>query len=281
METSSFFQSSFISRFDADFDDRVYDINVLSIPIITISSGSMSNYSIGKQKGRIFQIFNINHEFEKGFEITILNDKNNTLWMSDTPQERMMMYANAKHAKGKTLVGGLGLGIYLQYAQKGKAGNAVQFIIVEKSKEVIDLIEPVLKRSLNVPYQIINDSIENYLENTKDKFDEIFIDTWDTLEPRKLPMINGIKKKAFLHLSWGGIIHLWGYKWIIDMYKNACIELVRMDKDKMEWVIESLERIDEKSAKLLAEIESKYHGYIEKNMEEIEKEIIEIGKRIS
>jgi hypothetical protein len=279
MEVSSFFQSSFISRFDPEFEDRIYDINVLSMPIETPRENISSDYSIVKKKEHVFEVFDTKYQYEEAFEAIILNDRYNTLWMSDTPQERMMMHANAKKAKGKTLVGGLGLGIYPQYAQKSRVGNAERFVIVEKSKEVIELIKPVLKKSMKVPYQIINDSIECYLDNTKEKFDEIFIDTWATLEPKMLPMINGLKNLALLHLSWGGTIHLWGYKWIIDMYKSACVELVRMDNRKKEWIIESLRRIDEKSAELLFEIESKYHGYIEKNMEKIEKEIIEIGER--
>ena len=57
-------------------------------------------------------------------------------WMSDSGEERCMMFAAAKQAKGHVLVGGLGLGLYPQFVLA--LNNAIQSItIVERDPQII------------------------------------------------------------------------------------------------------------------------------------------------
>lgn len=281
MDTITFFKSSFTARFDAEFDDRQYDQSVLTIPIQLPVQTAGSKFRIEKKRGTTFEIFNMRYVTPDDVEVSLLYDLDDCLWMSDTPQERMMMYANAKQAKGKTLIGGLGLGIYPQYAQFGAAGNASSFVIVERDQDVIQLIKPILERTLKVPFVIVNETIEGFLDSTKEKFDEIFIDTWETLEPKTLPLVNHVKEKALLRLSWGGMIHLWGYKWISEMYNDACMRYLHVQKDERVKVLNTLGNIDERSARLLDDIERIYHGYAKIDEEKIRKEIQKMAHKVN
>ena len=160
--------------------------------------------------------------------VTLLIDADENVWMSDPPQERMMMHANAMHTCGSVLVGGLGLGIYPQYAAN-RADGATRFTIVERSPEVVALIEPVLCAALSVEYRIVQQPIDEFLESTDEQFDTIFLDTWETLDPKRLPPINRLRDRALSRLRPGGTVLLWGYRWMVEMFTDACRRFLALD----------------------------------------------------
>ena len=113
-------------------------------------------------------------------------------WMADTLMERSMMLLAAREAKGKVLVGGLGLGIYPQITLHLKR-PVTSITIVEAHPDVIRLVEPGVQKfaqSHGVPVRIINDSIENFMQNTDERFDTIYLDTWGDLHYKFLAYIN-------------------------------------------------------------------------------------------
>jgi len=92
------------------------------------------------------------------------------LLMSDSPQEMFLQYEAYKAARGRVLIGGLGLGMFT--AMAAKKSEVTEIIVIEIEEDIIDLIEfehPKVK--------IICDDIWRFLRTTADtKFDFIYID---------------------------------------------------------------------------------------------------------
>ena len=86
--------------------------------------------------------------------------------MSDSPQECFLQYEAYRNAKGKVLVGGLGLGVYASMIALKK--EVTEVVVVEISKDVIKLCRPSHPK-----IRVINDDIWKYLKNPKEKFDYI------------------------------------------------------------------------------------------------------------
>jgi hypothetical protein len=91
------------------------------------------------------------------------------LRMSDTPQEMFQQYEAYKNAKGKVLIGGLGLGMSPTLFANKKDVDSVTVIEIEK--DVIKLCKPKNKK-----IKVIHDDIWHFLETTTEKFDFIYID---------------------------------------------------------------------------------------------------------
>lgn len=140
-------------------------------------------------------------------------------WMSDTLIERSMMLLAAREAKGNVLVGGLGLGIYPQITLLIKRPVS-SITIVEAHEEVISLVKPcVLKfaESYGVPVRIVHDTIENFMQQTPERFDTIYLDTWGDLHYKFMGYINYLISLATKIATPKGKIQCWGYNF---MYKQ-------------------------------------------------------------
>jgi hypothetical protein len=217
--------------FDPQFDDRVFFPDILSERLETSSSGgSHARFRVEHRTEAVFSVYGRTFVAEEPVRVRILFDAENRIWMSDHPQERMMMAANARVSRGRVLVGGLGLGIFPQFAQLGRWGRATQFTIVERSSEVIALTKPSLDRGLAVPFDIVQDDVEHYLRANSSRFDTVFLDTWDSLEPKRLPSINGLRELALDCLEDGGQVLAWGYRWMIEMFASAFAGYAGLDE---------------------------------------------------
>ncbi len=144
------------------------------------------------------------------------------IWMSDSPQERFMMWEAAKCCSGKVLCGGLGLGVFPQLALSQKQVESID--IVEYDPNIIKIIKSTWERnpwphSKNV--RIINDSIENYLKTTKEKYDSVYIDTWDAIYHEYLPHLNFLRKLSEGVLKPNGKIYLWAYDLMLRMFLST------------------------------------------------------------
>ena len=262
LDSFAFFNSAGKTRFDPTFDDRIFYPEIYSRPLFQVRESLHSDsFRLEEQSFSSFEVYGRRYNSGIPLRARVLLDNTGRIWMSDHPQERMMMFANARKARGSTLVGGLGLGIFPQYAQYGSGGEAGEFTIVERSSEVIDAVEPVLRAGLKVPFTIVHAGIEDYLSTTNRRFDTIFLDTWATLEPKHLPMVNSLKTLALTHLHWGGRILLWGYRWMADLFAQACSRYLSFERDWRATIIKQYSISDPPNGELLQGIESYYHGY--------------------
>src|SRR5262245_17222061 len=107
-------------------------------------------------------------------------------WMTDLPIEQYQLrhqMAPARQARS-VLVGGLGLGIAARVALRARGIERVT--VVERSKDVIALVEPTLERlpELEGPLaprlEVVRADLFDYLKNTTDRFGWAFLDVWQS-----------------------------------------------------------------------------------------------------
>ncbi len=226
-------------RFDPAFDDTAWTDAWARIPLALVPVGRhASGYRVERAVLHDAEVFGQRYRLSAPFEARLLFAPDGTLWMSNTPQEHMMMYNNARRTRGHVLVGGLGLGVYPQYAAHGAAGDATRFTIVEQSAAVRAIVAPTLHAALNVPLDVHLGSVEAWLgAPVRRRYDTIFLDTWDTLDAANLPAINRLRDMALEHLAPGGTVLLWGYRWMVRLFEDACRQLLRVPpKERRAWL---------------------------------------------
>lgn len=141
-------------------------------------------------------------------------------WMSDSGEERCMMFAAAKIAKGKVLVGGLGLGIYPQFVLA--LNRPIESLtILERDPKIIDFVTRAWLQHIDGPainVTILEGTIEDYLSQTDQTFDTIYLDTWEDADPRFLAHVNYLISLASFRCATGGKIQCWGYAQMINTF---------------------------------------------------------------
>lgn len=127
------------------------------------------------------------------------------LMMSDTRMEQNSNYDVLRHANGKVLISGLGLGmITVPICEKEEVESV---LIIEKSQDVIDLIGP---RIAHPKLTIVCADIFEWQPPKGEKWDTIYHDIWPTISEDNLPEIAKLKHKfarrrnTANHLSWHG-----------------------------------------------------------------------------
>jgi hypothetical protein len=215
----------------ADFDDTQWTTGWLHVPIAQVPPGvHPGGYRVERRMLQYAQVFGRSYQLAAPLDCRLLFDPEDRLWMSDTPQERIMMYNNGRRSRGHALVGGLGLGLYPQYAVIGAAGHVTRFTVVERSPVVRAIVEPTLSVALQVPLEIVTgDAAELLSGPVTTRYDTIFLDTWDTLDAVYLPAVNRLRDLALRHLVSGGQVLLWGYRWMVRLYEEACRRLLEVD----------------------------------------------------
>jgi len=115
---------------------------------------------------------------QANFKYIILGKKGSGVWMSDTPMERNSNRNFIQKANGDVLIFGLGLGLIVFPLLDNPEVKSIR--VIEKEKEVIDLILPYIKAkdTLNKVTIVEGDCFEY---KTKEKFDVIYGDIWRTI----------------------------------------------------------------------------------------------------
>lgn len=250
------------AEWSPDFDDTVWTDAWLSVPIaLPPPARHPSGYRLERRLLREADIFGRRFRLPRPFDCRMLFDPLGQLWMSNTPQEHIMMFNNARRTRGRVLVGGLGLGLYPQYAETGVVGLATEIVVVEQSRVVADLVAPTVRAALAVPFEIVLSDVESFLEGpVRGRFDTVFLDTWPTLDAASLPTINRLRAEAARHLAPGGRVLLWGYLWMVRLFEDACRELLAQRPDSREDWLADRERVPARAAELLAPVAQRFAG---------------------
>jgi hypothetical protein len=134
------------------------------------------------------------------------------------------------------LVGGLGLGLYPQLA--AALGRVERFSVIEQSPVVQAIVEPALAGVLDVPLATEIGDVGALLAGpVDDVYDTIFLDTWPALDAAYLPAVNRLRELARAHLAPGGTILLWGYRWMVALFEEACRGLLAVDPgERRAWL---------------------------------------------
>jgi len=264
--------------FDPEFDDAHWTLDWANVPILQVPVGRHPNgYVVIERLLNQAQIFDRIYEASEPFPVRALLDPTGELWMSDTPQERMMMYHNAMQSHGHILIGGLGLAMYPQYA----AARAERFTIVEQSRAVVDIVGATLQQALSqsdltglrapsglrpIPFEIVAGDVETFLSaEPAMRYDTIFLDTWDTLDAAQLPHINRLRDRAIGHLAPEGRVLLWGYRWMVRLFADACRQLLSVRPDQREEWLTAFNQ--PAAAKLLQPVVEEFSGYVVQDVE--------------
>jgi hypothetical protein len=225
--------------FDPGFDDTEWTDGWLDVPISEVPPGVYADGSrVERRDVDRAEVFGRSYRLAVPLDCRVLYDSHGRLWMSTTPQERIMMYNNGRRSRGHVLVGGLGLGLYPQYAVLGAAGSATRFTVIERSPAVRDIVEPTLRAVLSAPLDTRIGEIGRVLAGPAiTRYDTVFLDTWDTLDAARLPFINALRNQAVRHLAPGGRVLLWGYRWMVRLFEDACRHLLAVRSgERQAWL---------------------------------------------
>ncbi len=201
----------------------------MHLPVIQVVPGAYDSFVVKSWRIDQADVCGRAIRFSDPMEVRGLITSDGKLWMSDVPQERLMMFNNARLSEGNVLVGGLGVGLYPQYAILHGVKN---LLIVEQSQAIKQVVEPVVRIAAdahNVDLKVQIGTIEEILKvPAQPQYDTIFLDTWDTLDAAHLPTINYLRDLAIQHLRPGGRVLLWGYRWMIQLFEQACQQLLSL-----------------------------------------------------
>jgi spermidine synthase len=272
--------------FDPTWQDDIFDSRAIDIPLslpnttprnddVWIAERKVSSEMIfGKEhiykepcsRTSILKPSNMSQEYEvRDMQGNIISDTSMMFpakaWMSDSGEERCMMFSAAKEAKGHVLVAGLGLAIYPQFALA--LNRPLKSItIIEQNEKIIDFVKEAWLNHISdieIEITIIKDTIENYLSQTKQKFDTIYLDTWEDADPRFLAHINYLIDLASKHCSENATIQCWGYAKMIDTFikdvKSLTINKFPLHEHHLDpvlqgyvdWLMKQKDNVTEKS----------------------------------
>lgn len=133
---------------------------------------SSRNKIFGLQKGPDKLIYDVNTTWHT------LQGPTGT-WMTDLPVEQRQMEECLKGMKGTVLVGGLGLGLAASLLAKKRIVKEV--LVVEKRKEVIDLVYRHLenRHKISIHHEDLFDFLQNW-SHSGYPFDHAFYDIWQS-----------------------------------------------------------------------------------------------------
>jgi spermidine synthase len=248
--------------FDPEFDDTAWTDAWSYVPIAEVPPGVYPDGSrVERRMLREAEVFGQPYRLAVPLDCRLLYDPAGRLWMSTTPQERIMMYNNGRRSQGHVLVGGMGLGLYPQYATCGAAGEATRFTMIERSPAVRAMVEPLLSTVLEVPLDIRTGDVAGVLAGPViEQYDTVFLDTWDTLDASLLPSINRLRDLALRHLAPGGRVLLWGYHWMVRLFEEACCQLLAVPPVRRRSWLDASTAASPRAAVLLRPVAEQFDG---------------------
>ena len=135
--------------------------------------------------------------FKAGTYTVLKDTKRGDIVMSDTNMEISTNSQFMRNANGRVLIGGFGLGVTLMYLQEHNT-KVEEIIVVEKSKEIIDWVVPMLPIDKDLVRVIHGDIFEYTPEG---KYDTIWFDIWNATSPDNHPEMKKLHRKFARRLN--------------------------------------------------------------------------------
>jgi hypothetical protein len=198
--------------FDPTFRDDVLDDVIWQramIDVILPAPGWYGGLRVVREAAHMVPLYGQQLTFPQPIPWTRLYE-GNTLWMSDTPQERLMMVRGTTNMYGHVLVAGGGLGLYPQYLRRYQPVERIT--VVERHSDVVDVLQTTL--SADAAIEIIHAPFEQFIcEQSACAFDSCYLDIHPTLDPRWIPWMNWLRNQCAAIVT--GPMHIWGYQWMV------------------------------------------------------------------
>jgi len=178
------------------------------IPPSTNGNARIEHYTITEEEANFAQmraaITARRDEYVESGDYVLLKINGATV-MSDTIMERNSNLGFLWHVNGDVLVAGLGIGLILVPALRNKEIRSVT--VIEKSRDVIQLVEPPLRKYLNkhgIPeslLRIVEADIFKWKPPKGKKWDVIYFDIWADICTDNLEEISKLKRKFARRLN--------------------------------------------------------------------------------
>jgi hypothetical protein len=164
-----------------DYTDlhTIYPQKTLISPTYTIEPIVLSDEQVRLEKMRNFRNRWLTYGLKSDFPYIRLTKNGEGIMMSDTPMERNTNLDFIQKANGDVIIFGLGLGLVILPLLKKE--NVKSILVVELYQDLIDLVEPILKKqdTENKLSVIQGDCFEIHKTIPKNKkFDSVYGDIW-------------------------------------------------------------------------------------------------------
>lgn len=132
------------------------------------------------------------------------------LMMTDTPMEQRTNEELLRKARGEVLIAGLGVGMVLVPLLANP--NVTSILVVEKFKDVIDLVAPSFKKAIDDErLHLLNEDIFDFRPQEDWAWDTIYFDIWPTICADNLPEMERLHNQYRYHLASAGWMSSWEY----------------------------------------------------------------------
>lgn len=168
-----------------DYTDlhTIYPTEPLISPTYTIDTIVLSEAQVSREKVSNYRESWLVRGLKANFPYIRLMTKLGDIMMSDTPMERNTNYSFIQKANGDVIIFGLGLGLVILPLLKKK--NVKSILVVELYQDLIDLVEPILKKQeVDSKLTIVQgDCFDFHTKIPKErKFDTIYGDIWASID---------------------------------------------------------------------------------------------------
>ena len=184
----------------------------------TIGCAKITHFSIDKEKEQMYNMHLLFNRQPYFMQVTsgdfVRLSVNGELMMSDTNMEKETNRLFIQKAKGKVMIGGLGIGLILENLRdKVNDGTVTDITVYEKYQDVIDLVYPKYK---DLPLKVVCADILEYKPQKDERYDTIYFDIWPEISTDNLPQIALLHQRWKSHKNKGG----WMYSWMCDYLRK-------------------------------------------------------------
>ena len=198
---------------------------------------SIDKFSLSHEKVRWEQMYNFREPWltrglKADFEYVRLVKKGEGVMMSDTPMERNTNEAFIQRANGDVIIFGLGLGLVILPLLNKKEVTSI--LVVELYQDLIDIVEPVLKKyDFEDKLTIVQgDCFEFHNRMPKErKFDCVYGDIWISIDT------DNYEEMKILTKNWKNRINRENQHSFIDhwMKKHLQNEIASSKRNRYGW----------------------------------------------
>ena len=172
----------------------------INVPDGKSGEWEVSEFAVSNDNAKFFNLREMIHGSHRTIEPGTYKKltQNNYIIMSNTPAEIEDLTHFINLASGSILINGLGLGVALSAILKKDTVSNVT--IVEKSKNVIDLVAPTYLQDKRV--EIINENAFEFKPPKSKRYDFVWHDIWDDICADNLPEMTKLHRKYARKTSW-------------------------------------------------------------------------------